>query len=51
MQYVRRLSDAHDNPFAHDKTGLNIHEDIERGDNDTVKHPLGKDGKVKVLGV
>ncbi|KIY02670.1 uncharacterized protein Z520_01135 [Fonsecaea multimorphosa CBS 102226] len=30
---------------------LNIHKDIERGDNDTVKNPLGKDGKVKVGGV
>lgn len=30
---------------------LNIHEDIERGDNDTVKNPLGKGGKVKVGGI
>ncbi|EXJ95619.1 hypothetical protein A1O1_00741 [Capronia coronata CBS 617.96] len=30
---------------------LNLHEDIERGDNDTVKHPLGKGGVVKVAGV
>jgi hypothetical protein len=32
-------------------TGLNIHKDTERGDNDTVKHPLGQGGKVKVGGV
>jgi len=30
---------------------LNIHKDTERGDNDTVKNPLGKDGKVKIGGV
>lgn len=30
---------------------LNIHEHTERGDNDTVKHPLGKDGKVKIGGL
>lgn len=30
---------------------LNLHEDIERGDNDTVKNPLGKGGKVKVGGL
>ncbi|RVX75465.1 Mitochondrial zinc maintenance protein 1, mitochondrial [Exophiala mesophila] len=29
---------------------LNIHKDTERGDNDTVKNPLGKGGKVKVIG-
>ncbi|KAJ9611274.1 Mitochondrial zinc maintenance protein 1, mitochondrial [Cladophialophora chaetospira] len=27
---------------------LNIHEDTERGDNDTVKNPLAPGGKVKV---
>jgi len=30
---------------------LNIHKDTERGDNDTVKNPLGKGGKVKVGGI
>ena len=30
---------------------LRIHKDIERGDNDTVKNPLAKGGKVKVAGV
>ncbi|OAP58761.1 hypothetical protein AYL99_07851 [Fonsecaea erecta] len=30
---------------------LNIHEDTEKGDNDTVKNPLGKDGRVKVGGL
>jgi hypothetical protein len=30
---------------------LKIHEDTERGDNDTVKNPLGPGGKVKVGGV
>ena len=34
-----------------DGTGLNIHKDTERGDNDTVKNPRGKGGKVKVGGV
>jgi hypothetical protein len=29
---------------------LNIHEHIERGDNDTVKNPLGTGGVVKVAG-
>ncbi|KAK4936626.1 Mitochondrial zinc maintenance protein 1, mitochondrial [Elasticomyces elasticus] len=33
-----------------DAIKLNIHKDIERGDNDTVKNPLGKGGKVKVAG-
>lgn len=30
---------------------LNIHKEIERGDNDTVKNPLAKGGKVKVGGL
>ncbi|EHY58344.1 Mitochondrial zinc maintenance protein 1, mitochondrial [Exophiala dermatitidis] len=30
---------------------LNIHKDIERGDNDTVKNPLAPGGKVKVGGL
>jgi len=30
---------------------LRIHKDTERGDNDTVKNPRGKDGKVKVGGI
>jgi len=29
---------------------LRIHKDTERGDNDTVKNPFGKGGKVKVGG-
>ncbi|ETN46214.1 uncharacterized protein HMPREF1541_00398 [Cyphellophora europaea CBS 101466] len=29
---------------------LNIHKDTERGENDTIKNPLGKDGKVKIGG-
>ncbi|KIW11580.1 hypothetical protein PV08_10881 [Exophiala spinifera] len=34
-----------------DAIKLNLHKDIERGDNDTVKNPLGKGGKVKVGGL
>lgn len=33
-----------------DKLRLNIHEYIERGDNDTVKNPRGTGGVVKVAG-
>lgn len=32
------------------RIGLNIHEYIERGDNDTVKNPRGTGGVVKVAG-
>ncbi|EXJ67239.1 uncharacterized protein A1O5_09886 [Cladophialophora psammophila CBS 110553] len=30
---------------------LTIHEDTEKGDNDTVKNPFGKGGKVRVGGI
>ncbi|KIX00998.1 uncharacterized protein Z518_10064 [Rhinocladiella mackenziei CBS 650.93] len=30
---------------------LNIHKDTERGDNDTIKNPAAKGGKLKVGGV
>lgn len=33
-----------------DETELRIHQDTERGDNDTVKNPLAPGGKVKVIG-